>query len=51
LVVATSLVAAAIGVAAGWFVRSPAQVAADVAPPAKSTLTAEVVEGPIDDPF
>lgn len=50
LLVVTSLVSAAIGLAAGLFVRSPAQVAADAAPPAKSVLTAEVTEGPIDDP-
>lgn len=51
LLVVTSVASAAIGLAAGWFVRSPAQVAADAAPPPRTTLTTEVTEGPIDDPL
>lgn len=51
LVAVASLLSAGLGLAAGWFVRSPAQVAADTAPPERSLLTAQVTEGPIDDPL
>lgn len=48
MLVITAIAAAAVGWLAGWFVHSPAQVAADAAPPALS-LTAAVVEGVIQD--
>ena len=51
LILVTALVSAAIGGAAGFFVRSPAQVAADAAPPAHSELTVAVEEGTITDPL
>lgn len=51
LILATALASAAIGGAAGFFVRSPAQVAADAAPPAPSELTMAVKEGTISDPL
>lgn len=51
LLLATALVSAAIGGAAGFFVRSPAQVAADAAPPSPSELTVAVEEGTIADPI
>ena len=43
----TAIAAAAVGSLAGWFVHSPAQVAADAAPPSPTSLTAAVVEGVI----
>lgn len=51
IVVATAVVSAAIGGVAGTFVRSPAQIAADAAPPPISELTAPVEEGSIADPL
>lgn len=50
-VLVTALLAAGVGFAAGWFVRSPAQVAADTAPPEPSAITAPVAEGVITDPL
>jgi len=50
-ILVTALVSAGIGGAAGFFVRSPAQVAADAAPPASSELTIAVEEGSITDPL
>lgn len=51
LVVVVAAISAGIGLGVGSFVRSPAQVAADAAPPQRSVVTADVVEGTIEDPL
>ena len=48
LVAATAVIAGAVGIGAGWIIRSPAQIAADQQPPARTMLTAEVVTGVIE---
>lgn len=47
LLLVTSLVTGGVGVAAGWLIRSPAQVAAQAAPPQPSVITASVSEGSV----
>lgn len=51
IVLITAIISAVIAFAAGFFVRSPAQVAADTAPPPPTRLTAPVEEGTLEDPL
>ena len=51
IVLTTAVISAVIAFAAGFFVRSPAQVAADTAPPPRSLLTTPVIEGTLEDPL
>lgn len=46
--IGASLLSASLGFAASTMIRSPAQIAAESAPPARTTLTAPVTTGTID---
>lgn len=51
IVLVTAIISALIGLTAGIFVRSPAQLAADAAPPEKTPLTTAVTEGELEQPL
>lgn len=51
IVIVTAIISAGVGLSAGIFVRSPAQLAADAAPPERTSLTAPVVEDTLEQPL